>query len=123
MKRPPEEIRKYLSSLPPKVRARMNALRREILSVLPEAEEKISYKMPAFFVHGRGVIYMAAWKEHIAVYPVPRGTDAFERSIERYRASKSTVQFPHDITLPVSIVRKITKECYRRIQQRSNKEH
>ncbi len=123
MTRPPEDIRKYLSALPPKVRARMNALRREILSVLPDAEERISYTMPAFFVRGRGVIYMAAWKEHVAVYPVPRGTDAFERSIARYRASKSTVQFPHDITLPVTIVRKITNECYRRTQRRTNKEH
>ena len=122
MKRPPDDIRIYLTSLSPKVRARMNALRREILSVLPDADEKISYKMPAFFVRGRGVIYMAAWKEHIAVYPVPRGSETFERSIARYRASKSTVQFPHDTALPASLVRKITKECFRRIQQRMNKE-
>lgn len=111
----------YYQALPAGVRTRLRSIRTEVLAILPEAEERISYDIPAFFVNGRGVIYAAAWKEHIALYPIPHGPASFDKAIAKYRRTKSAVHFPHDAPLPMALIRRIIRACARRAVAKSTR--
>ena len=65
----PETVDEYHAALPDDVREKCEQLRKTIKKVIPEAEETISYDMPTFKLNGRSVVYYAAWKEHIGLYP------------------------------------------------------
>ncbi len=97
----------YVASFPEEVRARLETIRAIVQEVAPAASETISYQIPTFKLDGRALIYVAAWQKHIAVYPVPEGTDAFRREIEPYVASKGTVRFPLNKPVPYDLIRKI----------------
>ena len=74
-------------------RRRLTEIRRAIHAAIPDVVESISYDMPTFTTGGRR-LHVAAWKHHIAIYPVPTGDDAFEQDIAPYRAARSTARFP-----------------------------
>ena len=61
---------------------------------VPAAEETISYQMPTVMLDGRYLVYFAAWKHHVGLYPIPPADAALERELAPYRASKGTVRFP-----------------------------
>ncbi len=83
----------YVAAQPAPVREILDELRRRVHATVPNATEVISYDIPTFKVDGKSLIYIAAWKKHIAVYPIPHGDDALERDIERYRSGKGTLKF------------------------------
>jgi uncharacterized protein YdhG (YjbR/CyaY superfamily) len=101
-------IDEYIAAFPKDVRTKLNSVRRTIKATAPEAEETISYQIPTFKLHGY-LVYFAAWKNHIAMYPIPSGTPAFKREISRFVAGKGTVQFPLDKPLPLALIRRIVK--------------
>ena len=68
-------------------------MRRRVGTAIPNATEAISYDIPTFKLDGKPLIYVAAWKQHIAVYPVPAGDAALQHDIERYRSGKGTLKF------------------------------
>ena len=80
-----------------------------IQQICPEAEEVISYNIPAFKLNGRNLIYFAAWKEHISIYPIPYGDEAFQKSIFSYQGGKGTIKFPISKRLPLALIKKIIK--------------
>jgi uncharacterized protein YdhG (YjbR/CyaY superfamily) len=84
-------------------RSRLTEIRRIIHAKVPDVAEAISYGMPTFSAGGRR-LHVAAWKQHIAIYPVPAGDDAFERDIAPYRAARSTARFPMRQPLPYDLV-------------------
>ncbi len=114
---PAKNIAEYLAAQPSAVRRRLRAIRNEVKLTVPEAEESISYGIPAFSANGKRFFYMAAWKEHIALYPVTSGSAAFMKAVQKYRGTKSAIHFPHDLPLPISLVRRIAKECYKRYRR------
>ena len=67
----------YLNRLPEDQRTALNRVRKQVRSLLPNAEETISYGMPAFKVGDRAVVWFAGWKAHCSIYPL---TDRFLRS-------------------------------------------
>jgi uncharacterized protein YdhG (YjbR/CyaY superfamily) len=98
----------YHAAFPEEVQEKLQELRATITRVIPEAAEVISYNIPAFKMHGI-VVYYAAFKKHISLYPVPRGKE-WQKDFEAYETSgRGTIQFPLDKPLPVQLIRKIVK--------------
>ncbi|WP_256253279.1 iron chaperone [Paenibacillus sp. UNC496MF] len=77
-----------------------------IREAAPEAQEKISYGMPAFEQHGI-LVYYAANKQHIGFYPTANGIAAFKDELAAYKSSKGAVQFPFGEPLPAELIRRI----------------
>jgi len=98
----------YLSALPPRQRALMRRLRRAIRSAAPEAEEIISYRMPAFRQDGI-LAWYCAHKNHIGFYPKASGIARFKKEISGYKWAKGSVQFPLDRPLPLALVARIIR--------------
>ena len=90
---PPEDIDDYIARFPAKVQAILIQVRETIRQAAPEARELISYQMPAFRQHGI-LVYFAAWKEHIGLYPPISGDEALEKAIAKYAGPKGNLQFP-----------------------------
>src|SRR5687767_8489036 len=105
----PQSIDAYIAGFPPKVQALLKQLRTTILRVAPGAEETISYQIPAFRLAGKVLIYFAAFRKHIGLYPAPRGAAELKDELAAYAGGKGTVQFPLDQPLPLGLVRRIVK--------------
>ena len=101
-------IDEYIASFPPDIQARLEAMRATIRAAAPDAEEKISYQMPTFFLKGN-LVHFAAFKQHIGFYPAPRGIEAFKDELSKYQGSKGAVQFPLDQPLPLDLVSRIVR--------------
>jgi uncharacterized protein YdhG (YjbR/CyaY superfamily) len=102
-------VDEYLSTQPPKVKNLLSAFRKTIKQAAPEAEELISYNMPAFKFHGILVYYMAH-KKHIGFYPGSSViTGIFKDKLTAYKTSKGTIQFPFEKPIPLSLVKEIVK--------------
>src|SRR5262245_28902531 len=101
----------YLAAQPPSTRRILEKVRAAIRKALPEAEEVISYKIPAYKLNGRVVVYFAGWTEHYAIYPVGEALiAAFEEELAPYELShKGTVRFPLDAPVPVKLIQGIAK--------------
>ncbi|GAA0805338.1 iron chaperone [Spirilliplanes yamanashiensis] len=93
----------YLAAQPADVRERLAELRRRIHAAVPGAGEAIRYGMPTVTLGGSSLVHLAAWKKHIALYPVPGGDDAYERAVAPYRGAKDAAHFPHRDPLPYDV--------------------
>ena len=98
-------VDEYINHFPENTRQKLNELRKLILQSLPESEEKISYQIPAYQIHGV-IIYFAAFKNHISLYAAPRNEHGFEE-LENYKGGKGTIQLPLDKDLPTHLITKI----------------
>ena len=101
-------VDEYFSSLPANTRSIMVELRKEIKKIVPEAEEVISYNIPAFKFHGL-LIWYAAFKEHVSLFPKTTAIKAFEEELSKYMVSKGTIQFPVNKPIPFGLITKIVK--------------
>ena len=104
-----QSIDEYIAACPPDAQAYLHVIRKLIHSLVPDAKEKISYQMAAFERHGRNLIHFAGWKKHVSLYPVPAGSEAFERQIAKYVDGKGTVKFALDEPLPVKLIERVVK--------------
>ena len=100
----------YLGALPKAQQAELQKLRRVIQAVVPEAEEAISYQLPAFRFEGKPLVALGASKEHCALYPLS-GTvlEGFEAALAGFSRSKGTVRFTPEAPLPDKLVRAIVE--------------
>jgi uncharacterized protein YdhG (YjbR/CyaY superfamily) len=103
-----KSIDEYILSFPPETQKILKKLRRVIKNSAPGAEEKISYQMPAFALHGN-LVYFAAWKNHIGFYPTSSGIKAFRRELSEYKVAKGSVQYPISQPLPYELISRIVK--------------
>lgn len=103
-----ESVAQYFSAFPPKTKALLKEMKTIIQEAAPEAEEVISYNMPAFRLNGV-LVYYAGYEKHIGFYPTGSGIAAFQKEISAYKNSKGAVQFPLDEPLPKSLITKIVK--------------
>lgn len=99
----------YIASFPEQSRKAMEQIRGIIHEMVPEAEESISYGMPTFKLHGRYLVYFAAYKKHIGLYPAPVNDEAFQQDLAGYKTGKGSVQFPLDKAMPVVLIIKILR--------------
>lgn len=102
------EIDDYISSFPSEVQERLELIRSTIKTAAPDAEEVISYKMPAYKLKGI-LVYFAGYKNHIGFYPGTNGISHFQEEINHYKNAKGSVQFPHTSPLPLDLVTKIVQ--------------
>lgn len=101
-------VEEYLATLSPANRKLLGELRTIIKSVIPDAEEVISYNMPAFKQHAV-LVYYAANKNHTGFYPTANPIKIFAKELEGYTTSKGAIQFPYDRPIPASLVKKIVR--------------
>ena len=100
------DIDLYVEQFPTATQKQLNKLRNIIKSTAPAAEEMISYKMPAYKLHGM-LVYFAGYKAHVGFYPTPSGIKNFLPKLKGYKCSKAAVQFPIDKPLPESLIKEI----------------
>lgn len=101
-------IDEYIHVFPLEVQKKLKELRDVIKAAAPEAEEKISYQMPTFYLNGN-LVHFAAYKNHIGFYPSPSGIEAFQLELSVYKGAKGSVQFPIEKPLPYELIRKIVR--------------
>lgn len=101
-----KSIDEYISQFSPEVQELLKTLRKVIKEAAPEAEEKISWQMPTFVLHGN-LVHFAAHKNHIGFYPAPSGIDAFKDELSEYKGAKGSVQFPIKKPIPYELISKI----------------
>lgn len=94
----------YIGTFPADVQAILREVRHTIRSAVPAADETISYHLPTFTLNGNVLVYIAAWKRYLSLYPVPAVDDALEQAIAPYRAAKSTLRFPFDQPVPYELI-------------------
>ncbi|MEZ5014774.1 MAG: DUF1801 domain-containing protein [Chitinophagales bacterium] len=116
----PETIDQYIAALDPSLKAKAEEMRSIIHKAAPEAEECISYGMPAFKMK-KVLVYFAVWKEHIGFYPTGSGTAAFASDLEKYEVSKGTVRFPLNKPLPKTLITKMVKYRIGEVQSKPKK--
>jgi len=98
----------YFSQQTPEVQILLEQMRQTIKKAAPEAQEVISYNMPAFKYYGM-LVYFAAYKNHIGFYATPTGHSEFKEELSIYKQGKGSVQFPLTKPLPLDLITKIVK--------------
>jgi uncharacterized protein YdhG (YjbR/CyaY superfamily) len=103
-------VAQYIANTPPKARKALKAMRTAIKAAAPGITERISYRIPAFELDGRYLLYIAAFKDHVSVYPVTRGIVAkYGDTITKYRHGKGTLRFSLDKPVPVALIKRLAK--------------
>ncbi|HYN70754.1 MAG TPA: DUF1801 domain-containing protein [Candidatus Eisenbacteria bacterium] len=108
-----ETIDAYIASFPPDVRPTLEAVRATMRDATPGTEEAISYGIPTFMLNGKQVVYLAGWKRHISVYPIPGGDPALDAELAPYKAAKGTLRFPLDRPIPLDLIGKVAAQLLR----------
>lgn len=104
----PANIEEYMAAVAPAARPLLKEFRRVVRAAAPEAEELISYGMPAFRQQGI-LVYFAAFKHHIGVFPPVSGDARLEQALEPYAGPKGNLRFPMDRPIPYALIRRIVK--------------
>jgi uncharacterized protein YdhG (YjbR/CyaY superfamily) len=99
----------YHKAQPEGVRQILETLHQAIKQVVPNAEETISYGMPAFRIRGEILVYYAAYKRHIGFYPTSSPIIFFKEELSRFKTSKGAIQFPLTGELPLELIKKIVQ--------------
>ena len=105
----PQTMDEYIGRCPVEVQVLLEKIRQTIRKAAPKAEESISYQIPAFKLNGKPLLYFAAYKKHIGMYPAPRGSAEFKDELAGYEGGKGTVQFPLTQPVPYDLIRRIAK--------------
>ena len=108
----PKTIDEYIEAQDVKVQPRLREIRAVLRASLPEAEERISWSMPTYW-KGRNLIHFAASKKHIGLYPGGEATTEFAEDLSDYDVSKGTIRLPYDKDLPVDLIDRIARWCYK----------
>ena len=111
--RQPNGIDAYIATCPPPVQEILTKIRSIIRTVAPQAQEKISYRMPAFTLDGV-LVYFAAFKHHIGMYPPVHGDAKLLRALAPYLGEKGNLKFPLDAPMPYALIERFV---HRRVQE------
>jgi uncharacterized protein YdhG (YjbR/CyaY superfamily) len=104
----PTTVDEYIAQFPEEIQLILDRIRSVIKESAPDAVEKISYKMPAYFSNGR-LIYFSVNKRHIGIYPLTSGMEASIEGLSAYKGTKSSIHFPLDKPMPYELLSKIVK--------------
>ena len=97
----------YIASCPDDVREILSRIRAKVRSVLPDAEERISYQMPTITLDGRALVHFAAWKHHIGLYPLPEADHELQAELAPYETGKGTARFPLNRPVPYDLIEQL----------------
>ncbi len=101
-------IDEYIAIFPENVQSILEELRQAIKESAPEAEELISYQMPAFKLNGI-LVWFAAFKNHVGFYPKISAIEAFKEELSGHEVGKGTIRFPLNKPIPLDLVKKIVR--------------
>ena len=101
-------IDEYIQTFPEDIQKILQEVRATIKSAAPDAEETISYSMPAFRYYGI-LVYFAGFKNHIGFFPTGKGIESVKDELSGYEFSKGTIRFPINKPIPFDLIRKIIK--------------
>ncbi|SFR94558.1 Uncharacterized conserved protein YdhG, YjbR/CyaY-like superfamily, DUF1801 family [Dyella sp. OK004] len=104
----PRNIDEYIAGFTPDVQAILEQVRATIHRAAPNAQETISYRIPAFTLHGT-LVYFAAFKKHIGLYPPVHGDARLEQAVSAYAGEKGNLKFPFDQPIPYRLIERIVK--------------
>jgi uncharacterized protein YdhG (YjbR/CyaY superfamily) len=107
-KRAFKTVDEYIATFPKNVQTILLEMRQAVKETAPEAEEVISYQMPAYKLNGV-LVYFAAFKNHIGFFPTASGIEAFKEKLTDFKISKGTVQFPLNKPIPIELVKEMVK--------------
>lgn len=113
----PQTIDDYIANFPKDIQDILEKIRTVVKTAAPDAEEKISYQMPTFYLNGN-LVHFAAFKKHIGLYPTPSGITGFLDELSPYVKAKGSIQFPLDQPIPYALIGKIVEF---RVQENRNK--
>jgi uncharacterized protein YdhG (YjbR/CyaY superfamily) len=101
-------IDEYILQFSPEVQEILTNLRKLIKEAAPDAQERMSWQMPTFVLHGN-LVHFAAHKNHVGFYPAPSGIEAFKNELSEYKGAKGSVQFPYKKPMPYELISRIVK--------------
>jgi uncharacterized protein YdhG (YjbR/CyaY superfamily) len=99
-----ESVDDYISTFPPDVQTVLQAARNTIHAAAPGAKESISYQIPTFSISGRPVVYLAGWKKHFSLYPMPELDEKLVPQVAPYLSGQSTAKFPLAKPIPHELI-------------------
>jgi len=105
----PNNVDEYILDFPEDIQSLLNLVRSTIQQAAPEAEESIGYGMPAYKIHGKPLVYFAAFKNHIGFYATPTGHAEFAKELSKYKQGKGSVQFPIDQPMPLKLIGQVVE--------------
>lgn len=106
----PASIDSYFESFPAELQSKLLKIRDVIAKAAPGAEQSISYRIPSFKLAGRPLLYFAAFKAHIGIYPITASVkEAFKKELVGYAQSKGTIRFPLDKPVPYALIGRMAK--------------
>ena len=104
----PETVDGYIGGFPAETQKILKKIRSTIKKAAPKAEERISYGIAGYFENGI-LVYFAGFKNHVSVYPAPRGEPEFKKELAFYNGGKGTIQFPLDEPIDYTLITRIVK--------------
>lgn len=102
-------ISEYIKGQSGEVTKRLKTINELITKLAPKAVSTISYGMPAYKLNGKVLIYFAAFKNHVSIYPFPSTLEVFKKQTSNYKTSKGTIQFQNNEKLPIGLIIKIIR--------------
>ncbi|CAG0938146.1 hypothetical protein BROC_00116 [Candidatus Brocadiaceae bacterium] len=104
-----QSIDQYIAACPVESQKYLREIHKLIHALVPDANEKISYQIACFELNDMNLIHFAGWKKHVSLYPVPTGSEVFERQIAKYVDGKGTLKFLLDEPLPIKLIERVVK--------------
>ena len=111
-------VDEYIALAEPKVKKALKDIRNAIKTTAPKAEEVISYQIPGYKYHGM-LVFFAAWKDHISLYPAPWSAESLKKEMSFYEGSKGTIKFPIDEPMPLALIKKMVKYRVKENEERA----
>ena len=103
-----KSIDEYIATFPEDIQEILESVRQAVKRAVPEAEEVISYQLPAFKYHGF-ILYYGGYAKHFSISAEPPAFEVFKTELAPYKVSKSAVQFPYDKPIPFDLIGQIAK--------------
>lgn len=105
-----DTIDDYIASQPAEMQEILREVRRRVHEAVPGAGEMISFGIPTITLEGHYVVYFAAWKHHLSVYPVPHGDEDLRAEMEPYLSGKGTLKFPLGKPVPYDLIANVAAQ-------------
>jgi uncharacterized protein YdhG (YjbR/CyaY superfamily) len=120
----PKTMDEYIAGFPKDVQEKLEGIRMTIKKAAPDAQEKISYQIPTFYLKGN-LVHFAGFKDHISFFPTSSGRENFKNELSVYKGAKGTVRFPLDEPIPYDLISRIVvfrvKENLERAEAKAKK--